>query len=215
MSIFNLFKRKEKSNIVVLNDKLYNSLFADRPNDFVNMKEHKAISWIYENRTPTIDELEITANDDSVESRIKFLSLYTALTLGLKINKKIYFGTIIEVPMNGGYDVLAYYSDKTARYYNYSGAAIIYEGGKTNIDNSIEKANSFAIQVCNILEPWEKERLPRPKGDIFRISFLASDGLYFGNSSINTLGKDQSISTLFTNSAEVMKALTNYSNKPA
>jgi len=213
--MWNLFKRKGKSDTVALDDDLYNSLFADDPDDFIEMKDHRAISWIYEDRTPTIDELETIANDNSIKSRIRFLALYTALELGLKISKKIYFGTIIEVPVKGGYDVLAYYSDKTARYYNFSGTSIIYEGGKTLVDNCIEKANSGAIQVCNVLEPWEKERLPRPRGDVFRISFLVSDGLYFGNSSIQEIGNDQVVSTIFRNGVEVMKVLVNETNKSA
>jgi hypothetical protein len=121
----------------------------------------------------------------------------------------------MEVPVEGGYDVLAYYSDLTARYYNYSGKAIIYEGGKPFVDNCIEKANSVAIQVCNVLGPWEKERLPRPRGDVFRISFLVSDGLYFGNSSIKEIGNDQAVSTIFRNGVEVMKALVNEADRPA
>jgi len=213
--MFNLFKRKKNSDTTVLNEDLYNSLFADDPDDFIKMKDNKAISWIYDNRKPTIDELESIAIDKSVESRIKFLSLYTALQFGLKINKKIYYGTVLEVPMEGGYDVLAFYSDRTARYYNYSGKAIIYEGGKTSVDDIIEKANSVAIQVCNALAPWEKERLPRPKGDVIRISFLVSDGLYFGNSSIKTIGNDQMASAIFGNGAKVMKVLLNETDKSA
>ena len=213
--MWNLFKRKEKNDNAVLNDDLYNSLFADDPDDFIKMKDHKAISWIYEKRKPTIDELESIANDNSVESRIKFLALYTALKHGLTINKKMYFGTILEVPMEGGYDVLAFYSDRTARYYNYSGKAVIYEGGRTIVDDTIEKANSVAVQVCNALAPWDKERLPRPKGDVIRISFLVSDGLYFGNSSIKTIGNDQMASAIFGNGANVMKALLNETDKPA
>ena len=213
--MWNLFKRKEQNDTATLDENLYNTLFADDPYDFIKMKSHKAISWIYADRTPTIDELESIANDNSIESRLRFLALYTALDFGLTISKKIYFGTIMEVPVKGGYDVLAYYSDKTARYYNFSGTSIIYEGGKTVIDNCIEKANSAAIQVCNVLEPWEKERLPRPRGDVFRISFLVSDGLYFGNSSIKEIGNDQTVSTIFRNGVEVMKALVNETNKPA
>jgi len=213
--MWNLFKRKGKSDTAALDEDLYNSLFADDPDDFIDMKGHKAISWIYEDRTPTIDELESIANDNSIESRIRFLALYTALEFGLAIGKKIYFGTIMEVPVEGGYDVLAYYSDLTARYYNYSGKAIIYEGGKPFVDNCIEKANSVAIQVCNVLGPWEKERLPRPRGDVFRISFLVSDGLYFGNSSIKEIGNDQAVSTIFRNGVEVMKALVNEADRPA
>jgi hypothetical protein len=213
--MWNIFKRKGKSDTAALDEDLYNSLFADDPDDFIDMKDHKAISWIYEDRTPTINELDSIANDDSIESRIRFLALYTALQFGLKISKKIYFGTIMEVPVEGGYDVLSYYSDLTARYYNFSGRAIIYEGGKTIVDNCIQKANSVAIQVCNVLEPWEKERLPRPKGGVIRISFLVSDGLYFGNSSIKTIGNDQMASAIFGNGANIMKALLNETDKPA
>jgi hypothetical protein len=215
MKLSNLFKRKEKGNIVVLDDVLYNSLFADNPDNFTNLKEHKAISWIYESKTPTIDELENIANDNSVESRLKFLALYTALRQGLKIPHKTYFGTVLEVPMEGGYDVLAFYSDSRARYYNYSGKAVIYEGGRADVDDTIANANSMAIQVCNVLAPWEKERLPKPKGDVIRISFLVSDGLYFGNSSIKTIGNDQMASAIFGKGAEVMKALLSETNKPA
>jgi hypothetical protein len=114
MKLLNLFKRKEKSDPAVLNEDLYNSLFADDPDDFIKMKDHQAISWIYENRSPTIDELESIADDNSVESRLKFLSLYTALKQGLKSNKKTNFGTVLEVPMEGGYDVLAFYADLRA-----------------------------------------------------------------------------------------------------
>jgi hypothetical protein len=215
MKLSNLFRRKEKSNVVVLDDVLYNSLFADNPDNFTNLKDHKAISWIYESRTPTIDELESLAADNSVESRLKFLALYAALQQGLKIPQKTYFGTVLEVPMEGGYDVLAFYSDLRARYYNYSGKAIIYEGGSSNVDDTIASANLIAIQVCNVLGPWEKERLSRPKGDVIRISFLVSDGLYFGNSSVKTIGNDQMASAIFGKGAEVMKALLSETNKPA
>lgn len=214
MKLSNLFKRKEKSNVVVLDDVLYNSLFADNPDNFINLKDHKAISWIYENRIPTIDELENVAIDNSVESRLKFLALYTALKQGLKIRTKTYFGTVLEVPMEGGYDVLAFYSDLRARYYNYSGKAVIYEGGRSNVDDTIASANLVSIQVCNALGPWEKERLAKPKGDVIRISFLVSDGLYFGNSSIKTIGNDQMASAIFGKGAEVMKALLSETNKP-
>lgn len=213
--MWNPFKRKEKNEASLLNDDLYNALFADDPDDFIKLKDQPAISWIYENRTPALDELELLAEDPSVESRIRFLSLYTALQRGLKINRKVYLGTIMEVPMDRGYDVLAFYSDKRARYYNYSGKAIIYEGGRDTIDDSIEKANSVSIQVCNRIGPWDKERLPRPEGNIWRFSFLVSDGLYFGQGPMNALNKDEMAGAMIRSGAEVMKALMDEAQKSA
>ena len=211
--MWNPFKRKEKNNNAVLTDELYDSLFADDPDVFIKLKDHPAISWIYENKTPTLEELEVLAEDPSVESRIRFLSLYTALQGGIKINKKVYLGTIMEVPMNHGYDVLAFYSDKRARYYNYSGKTIIYEGGRSTIDNSIEKANSVSIQVCNQIGPWDKQRLAKPNGNIWRFTFLVSDGLYFGQGPLNSLNSDEMAAAMIRSGAEVMKALMNETQK--
>jgi hypothetical protein len=213
--MWNPFKRKEKNDTSILNDDLYNALFADDPDDFIQLKDHPAISWIYENRTPALAELELLAEDQSVESRIRFLALYTALQRGLKISRKVYLGTIMEVPMDRGYDVLAFYSDKRARYYNYSGKAVIYEGGRDAIDDSIEKANSVSIQVCNRIGPWDKKRLPKPNGNIWRFSFLVSDGLYFGQGPMNALNTDELAAAMIRSGAEVMKTLTNEAQKSA
>ena len=211
--MWNLFKRKEKNDNTTLTDDLYDSLFADDPDVFIKLKDHPAISWIYENKTPTIEQLEVLAENQSVESRIRFLSLYTALQRGLKINKKVYLGTIMEVPVNRGYDVLAFYSDNRARYYNYSGKAIIYEGGRDTIDDAIERANSVSIQVCNRIGPWDKERLAKPNGNIWRFTFLISDGLYFGQGPLDALNNDEMAAAMIRSGAEVMKALTNETQK--
>ena len=213
--MWNLFKRKEKNDNTTLTDDLYDSLFADDPDVFTKLKDHPAISWIYENKTPTIEELEVLAENQSEESRIRFLSLYTALQRGLKINKKVYLGTIMEVPVNRGYDGLAFYSDKRARYYNYSGKAIIYEGGRDTIDDAIERANSVSIQVCNRIGPWDKERLAKPNGNIWRFTFLISDGLYFGQGPLDALNNDEMAAAMIRSGSEVMKALTNETQKSA
>ncbi len=207
--MWNPFKRQEKPSPPALNDDLYNSLFADNPNLFVPLKEHRAISWIYANITPTINELETISEDQTIESRLKFLALNTALNRGTRIQKKIYFGTIMEVPVNGKYDVLAYYSDRRARYYNHSGKGVVYEGGRDAVDAAIDRAIAASVQICNLIGPWEKPRLPKPAGDLWRFSFLLSDGLYFGQGPMKALESDQMASAMLSSGAEVMQSLIN------
>ena len=207
MGIFDLFKKKIENQ--QLNESLYNCLFADDPKYFSDMRDIECISWIFSDRIPEIQKLNDWAKDDTIESRLRFLCLYSALKRNLKIDKKIYFGTILEVPVNNGYDILAFYSDKKARYYNFSGAAVIYENGNLNIDSVIDKVNKISIKVCDEIGPWEGGRLPRPNGSTARFTYLMSDGIYFGNGPISELSKDPMGSAILISGAEIMKILIN------
>lgn len=205
MGIFDLLKKKTQTQ--QLNEKLYNCLFADDPKYFSDMSDIECISWIYSGLIPENKELVDWAKDETIESRLRFLCLYSALKRNIKIDEKIYFGTILEVPINNGYDIIAFYSDKKARYYNYSGAAVIYENGNLNIDSVIDRVNNISIKVCNEIGPWEGDRLPRPRGSTARFTYLMSDGIYFGNGHISELSKDPMGSAILISGAEIMKLL--------
>lgn len=213
MGIFDIFKKK--TVISPLNDVLYNCLFADNSEYFKAMNDNECISWIYKGQKPSSEQLEMWANDESIESRIRFLNLYSAMKIGLKIQRKLYFGTVLEIPMHGGYDILAFYSDKSARYYNYSGSSIIYENGNDAIENAVNKANEISIKVCNVIGPWDGKRLDRPTGSIARFTYLMSDGLYFGNGPLPEISKDPMGSAIMISGAELMHVMIEQSKKSA
>ncbi|HEX8891356.1 MAG TPA: hypothetical protein VF779_19565, partial [Pyrinomonadaceae bacterium] len=47
------------------------------------------------------------------------------------------YGVVVEVSMDEGLDIVAAYADHTARYFNYSGAAIIWERPDTSLDADV------------------------------------------------------------------------------
>jgi hypothetical protein len=206
-------KAANNSNEFLANDILYNSLFADDIKYYTEMSDHPAISWINKNETITKRALMDIVNDDKAESRIKFLSAYYALKKSVKIDEKIYFGTILEVPVNGKYDILAFYSDLTARYYNHGNNVIVYEGGKSDIDKIIDETNSVSKAVCRVIGPWEDKRLPRPTGDTTRFTYLMSDGLYFGQGPIDEMSKDEMGSAILGSGANLMSQLISLCKK--
>jgi hypothetical protein len=188
-------------------DLLYGSLFADDARYFETMRDHPVISWIFSGQK--IDEARVQSiiGDNDVESRMKFLVSSYALKSGIRIPGTTYFGSILEVPLQGGYDILAFYADDRARYYNYSNKAIIYEGGSVSINTLIDTANTVSKGVCQVIGPWEKERLPRPTGSTARFTYLMSDGLYFGQGPLDALSRDQMGSAILSSGARLMRGL--------
>ena len=51
--------------------------------------------------------------------------------------KRLY-GVVLEVPIDAGLDLLAAYEDRTARYYNHSGAAVIWERPDGRLDSAVD-----------------------------------------------------------------------------
>jgi hypothetical protein len=60
----------------------------------------------------------------------------------------------------------------------------------------------------NKIGVWDKPRRPNPTKGNVRITFLVSDGLYFGEGPMNILFNDEMASPALTNATELMKYLT-------
>jgi len=99
-------------------------------------------------------------------------------------------GVVVEVAMPEGLDLLAAYPNHTARYYNYSGASIIWQHPDTSLDSAIDQLLSASQQVVLQLGPYEQPRpAPPPLGSV-RFSFLTPSGLHFGQGPEAALAHD-------------------------
>lgn len=99
-------------------------------------------------------------------------------------------GVVVEVAMPEGLDLLAAYPDHSARYYNYSGAGVVWEHPDTSLDSQIDQLLAAARQVVSKIGPWGQARpAPPPRGQI-RMSFLTPSGLHFGQGPMDTLSRD-------------------------
>jgi hypothetical protein len=160
---------------------IYNLLFCDNLKLYrENFKGEMVSPWV-ELFSETKENLQKIISDPKWESRVIILAYNELRRLGAKAQRKELFGVIVEVGMDNGLDTLAVYSDYTARYINYTEKMIIRDGTTdTAINDKIAELFQKAQQLVSKIGPWDKERLPPPKRGDARITFLVSDGLYFG-----------------------------------
>jgi len=100
------------------------------------------------------------------------------------------FGVVAEVSIEDGHDFLAVYNDHSARYYNYSGSAIVWDTTNIAIAQKIDNILTLGKEIVGKIGPWDADRLPAPKPNFARINFLTSHGLYFGEAPQSILFND-------------------------
>ena len=171
---------------------LYNLLFCDDITLFKNESNFKG-----EGLWPTLlaDEVDVKAlhsiaEDETNEGRLRALAFNRLRAAGQTVPAKKLLGVIVEVPLNQGLDVLAAFSEGGVRYINQSGKVAIFEGGGHPAESLAKELIAVSEPLVNQIGPWEKKRLPPPKPENVRITFLVSDGLYFGEGPFEALQQD-------------------------
>ena len=138
---------------------------------------------------PDKAQLQEVMEDQTLETRHKILAANLLLRMGISLKKEL-FAAIIEVAVEEGLDVVAAYKDGTARYLNHSEKMIFWDTKTVQSTALIQQLFSASGEVVQQIGPWKKARLPFPSGGKTRLSFLVSDGLYFGEGLFNALYKD-------------------------
>jgi hypothetical protein len=199
--------RKSVAPLKSLDPRLYDALFADKPEQFKAHSGHPAIAWYFEGKTIDTAAIERIIADPDCESRLAYLACHCARQKGIAVPAKKLFGTIIEFPMDDKHDVLAVFADKRARYYNHSGRAVIIEANPSPAAPAMEKLLAVSQVVIGVIGPWDRPRpAPVAKG-VARFSFLVSDGLYFGEGPPAVMSRDHMAAAVLGAGALAMKAM--------
>jgi hypothetical protein len=101
-------------------------------------------------------------------------------------------GVVVEVGMPRGLDLLAAYADRSARYYNFSGAAVVWQRPDDSLDALVEQLLAAGAAVAARIGPWQGPRPPAPKAGQVRLSLLTPSGLHFGQGPLDGLRRDPS-----------------------
>jgi hypothetical protein len=133
--------------------------------------------------------LEKVQNDPKLETRQHILAA------GLRHKKAAHepvelYGVVIEVGLKEGLDVLASFKDGSARYINHSGKLIVWEKDDDEIGKITKDLFDAGASAIQKIGPWDKKRLPAPITDNLRLTFLTSNGIYFGEGPINLISSD-------------------------
>jgi hypothetical protein len=172
---------------------LYEMLFCDELSFFARVLEDiNVYPWqVLFNPSATQWELYDVVDMAANETRIKLLA-YNRLQQGNHpILKQELLGVIIEVGLENGLDVLASYQDGTARYLHHSGKIIMWETANDQSRALTEHLFAESEKVVKQIGIWPHGRLNPPKEGNARITFLVSNGLYFGEADCDTLFGDE------------------------
>lgn len=190
---------------------IYNMLFCDNLNLYKE-KTQQPYAYPFDilfSETSSVADLQKIIDDKNTDSRIKVLAYNKQLASGHRPTRKELLGVIVEVGLDEGLDVLASFKNGTARYINHTGKILVWETTDDIAANKITKdlfSNSQNIVIQ--IGAWDKPRRPNPtKGDV-RITFLVSDGLYFGEGPMDVLFSDPMASPALTKATELMQYLT-------
>ncbi len=169
---------------------IYNLLFCDDPASFADGAKESPGSPLAIALSGEAEAVRGVAEDATVEGRVRALAFNRLRALGQPVTPKILLGAIVEVPLDGGLDTLAVFADGGIRYLNQTSKMWIFETPLPQMKAAIAAFLAASQAVVNRIGPWDKPRLPPPpKGDV-RLTFLVSDGLYFGQGKFADLSRD-------------------------
>jgi hypothetical protein len=127
--------------------------------------------------------------------------------------EKQLLGVIVEVGMTTGVDLLVAYADHHARYYNYSGAGIVWERPKDSLDAAIDDLLRVGAVTIKAIGPWKESRPSAPPDGHVRINLLSPSGLHFGQGPHDDLAKDQSGGPVLASAFRLMQELMKLEKK--
>ncbi len=103
--------------------------------------------------------------------------------------EKQLLGVVVEVGMEKGLDLIAAWADHHARYYNFSGAGIVWECPNSSLDSIIDNLLRAGADTIKAVGPWKGSRPPAPPPGQARINLLAPSGLHFGQGPLKDLSR--------------------------
>jgi hypothetical protein len=189
---------------------IYNLLFCDNRSLFQESFTGDVLyPWdVLFSSNSTIEDLKKIATDSEQEGRVRMLAFNRLREMNEQVPKKELLGVIIEVGMKGGLDTLAVFNDGGVRYINYTGKMAVFEGGApSNIESKSKEVLSASQRIVNAIGPWDKNRLPPPKTGMIRMTFLVSDGLYFGEGNLSVMQTEQLAAPLVQSSGELLQLI--------
>ena len=189
---------------------IYNLLFCDNIGLYeTHVKQAGIYPWnILFSEKSSEKELYEIINDAKAETRTKILAYKKLNEQNIKPAKKELLAVIVEIGLEDGLDVLASYKDGTARFINHTGKMIFWEATDKTSDTLTAELFQNSENIVKQIGPWENPRRPAPVNGMLRISFLVSDGLYFGEGPIDTLFSDPFANPSLTSATNLLKYLT-------
>jgi hypothetical protein len=193
---------------------IYNLLFCDDPTAFAAKPGESPTDWqrTLASSPPDLPALRAMAGDRSQEGRIRYLAHRQLRFAGQAVAGKDLLGVIVEVPLGAGLDTLAAYAEGGVRYINQTGKLAVADGVSA-FHPLVEKLFAAAQPLVATIGPWDKPRREPPGQGGIRLTFLVSDGLYFGEGPFSALQRDPMAGPIIHRATELLRAVANVNSK--
>ncbi len=186
---------------------LYQMLFCDRPELFMAAPGQVPAPWQQLLRTPSAAGLQSLLADRSQDARVHALAWRGLQALGQEVPARQLLGTVFEVPMEDSQDTLAAYADGSVRLLHHRGPPAFFEGPVEALQAPLARVMATAQAVVARIGPSDQPRRTPPRAPNMRISFIVSDGLYFGEGPMPRLQADGLAGPLLAAGAELLTAV--------
>ena len=186
---------------------IYNLLFCDDAASFGAKTGEQPTSWQTALASTPVEvvTLRALAEDSTQEGRIRYLAYQRLRNSGQTVPAKRLLGVIIEMPLSAGLDTLAAYSEGGVRYINYTGKLLVIEG-IPSFHPLVERLFAASQAVVSVIGPWDKPRREPPPPGVVRLTFLVSDGLYFGEGPLSVMQKEAMAAPIIQRATELLQA---------
>ena len=217
--MFSLFKKDKPVLQPTIRDTLFSdellekvATYSKEPNDTSCWSHFANAQRILKNgnKSEAINELNKVLEITGLESRVYLQAWNCLRVLGNTPSADIASqvkGIVVEVALDKGLDLVAAYSDHSARYYNFSGAGVVWDASDPNIEKIVDELLAAGQVIVNNIGLWEKPRPPAPPKGSVRINLLTYGGLYFGQGKFEALAQDKLGGTTLKLATSLMQAL--------
>ncbi len=195
-------------------NEIYNLLFCDNLAAFKPKEGERATTWQAVLFAEPTDQAALLAlaNDVTQEGRIRYLAYARLQSLGENVPTKVLLGVIVEVSLADGLDALAAYSDGGVRYINHSGELVFFEGF-TELEFHVKELLAVSEPVVARIGPWKQPRRSPPQSDNVRLTFLVSDGLYFGEGPMSMMQHEEMAGSVIQSATTLLQVVVSVASK--
>lgn len=216
--MFNFFKKEKPKKPIEIRDMLFGDLpIEEWPRD-QNLTMEPWASFIEarkyldkKNKPLALKALQKIADVPGLEPRHYLQAWHFLRQLGVNPpadKAKIVYGVVVEVGMQNGTDIVAAYTDYTARFLHHTGAGVIWEHPDSSLDAEIDALLKAGQSVANVIGPWEQARPEAPRGENVRLNMLTPSGLHFGYGAFESLWNEPMGRAIIDPATKLMQGLT-------
>ena len=195
------------------NNFIYNALFCDSDVLFKPKQGAPAAPWqkvLYAD-APDAAAVRALADDAHQDSAIRLVAFKWLREHGQAVPPKQLLGVVIEVPLEDGQDTLAAYADGRVRYLSHEERLALFDAPPPELREKGQVLLASSNKIVARIGPWNKKRLRPPVKGKVRMTFLASDGLYFGEGSFAAIEKDADAAQVIKDSTVLLQAVVQLS----